>query len=208
MASFNPGSLIGSIFGKSRLYDEIEAFDDLNRPRTSRNSDIRLSHGRPFRRNVEISSGRTLSSDGEESDSDRDSSNAVAANQREFQWAQPTPYQEEEEQEIPQSLLMEPRKSTNAGGRSNDRTLKGRRKMGASSATHARSDRGPILPLHHTDVIPEEDENVGRGRLQRAPLAMLDARERALWKWANVDNSDLFLQEVRCDTCILLSDAR
>jgi autophagy-related protein 9 len=119
---------------------------------------------------------------------------------------------------VPQSLMVEtpqeaggelPKPSAEQTGKAANNFV--RDDTWNNGGIRQRQGQGPILPLYEE---PEPSQRIGRNdNSYGGQLKSLDPAERARWKWANVDNLDIFLQEVYAYFlgngmwCILLTKA-
>lgn len=103
---------------------------------------------------------------------------------------------DELDDEVPQSLLIEgdqdPVSSTKAAQkRGIPPPIPGPVDRGARSRWQTTQDQQQL----YQDNMPRPTQIIPRAR-KGHPLAMMDPRERAMWRWANVENLDNFLKDV------------
>jgi len=123
----------------------------------------------------------------------------------------------ENDDDVPMSIMVQPESPSNehhnkaAKGLNKLNNLKGQinKNIKIPSLRNLPSSTPFTLPLHN-DTPEKNDVNtsykkVNRDpssslaedeRVRRAKLGILNPRERALWKWANIENLDKFLQDV------------
>lgn len=110
----------------------------------------------------------------------------------------------EENDEVPASLLFEPGGHGAIGGGRQARSgvfEPGKMAVGGPGpATEASRKRNLTGDQQWAAVTPhahrEGDEHEAKEVRRQARLGLIDPKERALWKWANVENLDNFLNDV------------
>lgn len=101
-----------------------------------------------------------------------------------------------EADEVPASLLVE---RTGSGAREHQRDVVRRSKVPAHSTLR---QGGPAKPRAHahwaeSETIPRRGEQLRtQAEHHQARMGLIDPKQRALWKWANVENLDNFLHDV------------
>lgn len=103
---------------------------------------------------------------------------------------------EEQDDEVPHSLLIEGREEALP-------KIQGRRQIGQSPSSAGPSNAGVQAKWQaaqeqqrlHLDIVPPLIRPANIGRNLRGGSS-LDPRERALWMWTNVTNLDIFLKDV------------
>jgi autophagy-related protein 9 len=115
----------------------------------------------------------------------------------------PTPaIQEDDDNDVPESLMLEGKKEPLSTRRYSQRKL----------SSHARDESMPPVPGLNTPAVRNQWETTraqqplyGNGpdrnpppaaRIPGAGFLAADPKQRALWKWANVENLDNFLESV------------
>lgn len=126
----------------------------------------------------------------------------------------------EDEDDVPMSIMVHPEPSSNrhtktGTGLDKLNTIKGQinKNMRIPKLRNIPSASPFTLPLHNKDPNNTNNEAAQTSfkkdnreapssnsaedeRIRRAKLGILNPRERALWKWANIENLDRFLQDV------------
>lgn len=246
MANRNPPNLVSSIFGQGSLYtslDDIDATTASRPPQTKTNASISAPKPLASSRNSNKMSRNlpylAVGSDNE--DDDLDHSIELAATSptsatsplldqptNSFLAPRPTSFsipEEEEEEDVPTSLLME-NQPKNAQRNLPQHSILNRQSMRGSHkptrsvlfsdshslakpkrktfttgnrlpppVTAAANQRSKVRSAVQTVFRHNVPDSESRHNV-RANLGLIDPKERALWKWANVENLDNFLQEV------------
>jgi autophagy-related protein 9 len=113
-----------------------------------------------------------------------------------------TAIQEDDDNDVPESLMLEGKKEKPSTRRYSQRKL----------SSHARDDSIPPVPGPNTPAVRNQWETTRAqqplysngphrtppsvGRIPGAGFLTADPKQRALWKWANVENLDNFLESV------------
>lgn len=121
----------------------------------------------------------------------------------------------EENDEVPTSLLFE------AGGQGAGGSGRPGRSSAPDSGKITGSGPGPATEASRKRNLTEEqwaaataqvhqrsDEHEAKEIRRQARLGLIDPKERALWKWANVENLDNFLNDVSHRFCPLVVIAK
>lgn len=105
----------------------------------------------------------------------------------------------EENDEVPASLLLEPGTAGPSGPSRVERAALGKSGSLGAARRAGDSDNPRNQWISPGTQNPEQGEERQAKEFRRhARLGLIDSKERAMWKWANVENLDNFLNDVCC----------
>lgn len=175
--------MLSRVFGKGSIYETLE-LDDERQDYTDYplGSSSRLTNGDAVHSGMDShTESYLLQNRGGAAHSSRYSRHGFNSIYRPYENTLPDLNEEESNDDVPGSLLVEDENNTD-----NPQQPFFQPFDPSSDEAMDRLERGP----------PPQGRHVGHSPDPAAWLGLADPKERALWKWANVQNLDIFLQQV------------